>query len=189
MFIRFVLDAIGRFWNWFTAGQNATALGILLTLLVNAVSILVLIRTLRAVNKQAAAADRQAKAAEDQALAARKQTEVSEQQREAGERAAEAAEEQARAAQSLEAVAEAQRLAAEQAAQAARIQSELTRHDIYARLRPILVITTHANKNPTLPDVVFAENHGEGVALDSNVQLRRHPNQNIPVLQHFGPVT
>lgn len=98
-------------WHWLTYGQNATAFGIVGATLVNLVTLIVLVRTLRAVNKQARAADRQAQAAEKQAEAARKQTEVSEQQRIAAERAATAAEKQVEAAISASAVSDAQRLA------------------------------------------------------------------------------
>ncbi|MGA8594895.1 MAG: hypothetical protein WB676_09140 [Bryobacteraceae bacterium] len=145
------------------------AIGIIISFVVSFVTIIVLIRTLLAVNRQVGAANRQAEAATDQAAAARAQIGVLEQQRTAAERAAQAAEEQARAARSATEVAEAQRIAAEQAVQAARIQSELTRHEILARLRPILVIASHANPNPNYPDLLYAENHGQGVALDVKV--------------------
>jgi hypothetical protein len=63
-------------WHWLTYGQNATAFGIFLATAVNLLVVIVLIRTLSAVNRKAKVADRQAKAAEAQAIAARKQTEV-----------------------------------------------------------------------------------------------------------------
>jgi hypothetical protein len=173
LFLHPFFHAIGDLWSWFTSGQNATACGILIALLVNIVTVAVLVRTLRAVNRQARAADRQAEAAEAQATVARKQTEVLEQQRMATERAANAAEEQAIAARSATAVADAQRIAAEKGVEAARIQSELTRHEMLARLRPLLVVATRAPQNAGLPDLVYVENHGEGVALEVRVIARR----------------
>jgi len=59
-------------WHWLTYGQNAA----FLAMVVNLFAVIVLVRTLSAVNRQAKAAGRQAEAAEAQAVAARKQTEV-----------------------------------------------------------------------------------------------------------------
>jgi hypothetical protein len=163
-FLHPILYGVCDLWNWLTYGQNAVALA----WIVNIFTIVVLIRTLRAINKQATAA-------EDQAGAARKQTEVLEQQRIAAERAAEAAEKQALAAQSATAVADAQRIAAEHGAEAARIQSELTRNDMLNKLRPILVVVRRAHPASGYAEVIYLENHGAGVALDVTVSPRQ-PN-------------
>jgi hypothetical protein len=181
-FLHVIGDGLRTSWMWFL--QNGTPFGILLAFPVNIITLVVLLRTLRAVNRQAIAADRQAQAAEQQASVSREQMAVLEQQRVAAERGAEAAEKQAQAAQAATAVAEAQRIATEQAAHAARMQSELTRHDLLSKLRPILVITRRPNPNPTLSDVVYAVNHGAGPALDVKVRPRG-PN----VSRNVGIVT
>jgi hypothetical protein len=186
-FLQAIPELFNRFWCWFT--QNTTPVGILLTLAVNVFTLIALFRTLWAVNRQARAADRQAQAAEQQARASRQQTEVLEQQRIAAEMAAQAAEKQAQAAQSATAVADAQRIATEQAARAAAIRSELTRLDILAKLRPILVITRRTNPNPSLGDIFFAVNHGTGAALAMKIGPRaQNIDRNIGVATNIlGP--
>ncbi len=151
-------------WHWLTYGQNAVAFGIF-TAFINLFVALVLWRTLNAVNRQSRAADRQAEAAEAQAVAARKQAEVSEQQRLAAERAASAAEEQVIAARAGSAVSDAQRTATEQAAATARIQSELIRHQILAKMRPVLAVDKRIHPLNVSSWQFWLENHGEGVAL------------------------
>lgn len=188
-FLRSIEDGISNCWGWITSGQNATALGILVAVAINVVTIYVLARTLRAVNKQAIATDRQAEAAEAQANAARLQTEVLEMQKIAAERAAIAAEKQAQAGESAAAVAEAQRIATERAAEAARIQSELTRHDLLAKLRPVLVVTRRPHPTPGYGDLPFLENHGAGVAIDIKVSPRRGNGNRKIAIEHniLGP--
>jgi hypothetical protein len=188
-FLRSIHDGLDNCWGWITSGQNATALGILVAVVINTATIYVLVRTLRAVNKQAIAADRQAEAAEAQANAARLQTEVFEKQKIAAERAAIAAEKQAQAGEYASAVAEAQRIATERAAEAARIQSELTRHDILAKLRPVLVVTRRQHPTPGYGDLPYLENHGSGVAIDVKVSPRRgNSNRKIPIEHNIlGP--
>ncbi|MGA2536139.1 MAG: hypothetical protein ABSF53_09000, partial [Terracidiphilus sp.] len=135
------------FWSWVTNGQNATAVGVIAATILSGFTAFVLLRTLNAINRQALASDRQAEAAESQALAARKQIEVSEQLRVVSERAALAAEEQVRAAIASSAVSDAQRKAIEDSARAERANSELTRHQTLAQLRPVLVLG--ARPHPT----------------------------------------
>jgi hypothetical protein len=166
-------------WHWLTYGQNATGIGVLLATIVNWVTIIVLMRTLSTVNRQAHAADRQALAAEAQAEASRKQTEVSEQQRIAAERAANAAEEQVRAAQSATAVSEAQRVATEAGAKAEREHSELIRQQLLARLRPILVVVE--TRHPSGMALFSIENHGQGVALAMKANYRNQTHEEIPI--------
>jgi hypothetical protein len=168
-------------WHWLTYGQNATAFGILMATLINSFTAYVLVRTLRAVNRQAKAADRQAEAAEAQASAARKQTEVSEQQRIAAERGAKAAEEQAVAAKSSTAVSEAQRIATEQSAQAERAQSELIRHQILSMLRPVIVVARRPHPTAGGASQHYVENHGAGVALNLQVRFRGSTELGIAV--------
>lgn len=177
---------IFHFWHWLTYGQNATALGVLLATTVNLFAVIVLIRTLLAVNRQAGASDRQAQAAEEQAKAARKQTEVSEQQRIAAERAAVAAEEQVRGAISATAVSEAQRIAAEQAAKAQREHSELIRQQLLANLRPILIVSKRSDKHGNLEYLV--ENHGQGIALFIRANYCSRSHQSMAVAHDIlGP--
>jgi hypothetical protein len=184
---------ISHFWRWITSGQNATALGVVLATLVNLFAVIVLIRTLFAVNRQARASDRQAQAAEEQAKAARKQTEVSEQQRIAAERAADAAEEQVRGAKSATAVSEAQRIAAEQAAAAQREHSELIRQQLRANLRPILIVAKRSDTHGNLEYIVA--NHGQGIALSVNANYRNPSHQSVAVTHdilgpnHEAPIT
>ena len=159
-------------WHWLTYGQNAVAFGIFIAAFINLFVAFVLWRTLNAVNKQARAADRQAEAAEAQAVAARKQTEVSEQQRLAAERAASAAEEQVSAAKAASAVSDAQRIATEQAAAAERIQSELIRHQILAKMRPVLTVDKRLNPQNVSSWQFWLENHGTGVALSIKALYR-----------------
>jgi len=187
------MAVISELWRWFTYGQNATALGVILATLVNLLVVFVnllvvfvLVQTLSTVNRQAKAADRQAEAAEAQASAARKQTEVSEQQRIASERAANAAEEQVLAAKSATAVSDAQRIATEQAAGAEREHSELIRQQTLANLRPILVFAKHSDKAGNLEYLV--ENHGEGVALFVKASYHGRSQQPIPITHDIlGP--
>lgn len=138
-------------WHWLTYGQNATALGMVLATAVNLLAVVVLVRTLSAVNRQAQAADRQAKAAEAQVLAA----------------------------QSSTAVSKAQRLATEQGAMAEREHSELIRQQTLANLRPILVFVKGVDKLGGWE--YFLENHGAGVAISLKANYRGQSHQAIPL--------
>jgi hypothetical protein len=129
-------------WHWLTYGQNATAFGILVATAVNLLAVLVLIRTLSAVNRQAKATDRQAAAAEEQVTAAK----------------------------SASAVSDAQRIATEAGAKAEREHSELIRQQLLATLRPILVITKRDDGRGNIEYRI--ENHGEGVALAVKASYR-----------------
>jgi hypothetical protein len=129
-------------WHWLTYGQNATAFGILLATAVNLLAVIVLIRTLSAVNRQARASDRQAKAAE----------------------------EQVKAAEAATAVSDAQRIATEEGARAEREHSELIRQQLLATLRPILIIAKLDDGKGNV--IYAVENHGEGAALSVKVRYR-----------------
>ena len=172
-----------QFWCWLTANAVALeSLAALVGLVLSAVTIFVLIITWKAIKAQANAANALIDVAKEQADAAKKQTEVGEQQRLASERASLAAEKQVEAAIASSAVAEAQRKATEEAARAGRVQSELTRHQILAQLRPVLAFAS--KPNPAMGDSTMTaiENHGEGIALNVTVQLDRpktHPRDRM----------
>jgi hypothetical protein len=144
-------------WHWLTYGQNATAFGILVATAVNLLAIIVLIRTLSAVNRQAKAADRQAAAAEEQVAAAK----------------------------SASAVSDAQRIATEAGAKAEREHSELIRQQLLATLRPILVIARREDSFGNVTDLV--ENHGEGVALSVKASYRGRNEELFLSLDILGP--
>lgn len=129
-------------WHWLTYGQNATACGIVIATAVNLLSVIVLIRTLSAVNRQTRASDRQAAAAEEQVSAAK----------------------------AASAVSDAQRIAAEEGAKAEREHSELIRQQLLASLRPMLVITKRDDGRGNITH--FVENHGAGVALSVKIGYR-----------------
>jgi hypothetical protein len=129
-------------WHWLTYGQNATAFGIVIATAVNLLAVIVLARTLSAVNRQAKAADRQAAAAEEQVTAAKSATAVS----------------------------DAQRIAAEEGARAEREHSELIRQQLLATLRPILAIAKHDDGFGNVTHLV--ENHGVGAALSVKLTYR-----------------
>lgn len=170
-------------WYWLSA--NSEALGSLVAavgLLLSAVTIWVLFVTWRSIRAQAEAARALTVVAKEQADAAKKQTEVAEQQRVASERVALAAEKQVEAAIGSSAVAEAQRKATEEAARAERVYSELTRHQILAQLRPVLVFGSKPHPTMGASTITFVENHGEGIALNIKLQLDRpnsHPMERM----------
>lgn len=70
------LYQISHPWHWLNYGQNGIVLAAAIGLLVNALSVYVLLKTLHAVRQQAVAADRQAEAAEEQTKAARAGSEL-----------------------------------------------------------------------------------------------------------------
>jgi hypothetical protein len=149
-------------WHWLTYGQNAIALGIFIPLIVSVITIVVLIRTLNAVNAQAQAANRQAKAAEEQVAAA----------------------------QAATAVSEAQRRAAEQSAEAARLQSELIRYEFLANLRPVLGVDKEINPRMTSTLQYWLINYGRGAALDIEATYRGKSMERIGVSANIlGPDT
>jgi multidrug efflux pump subunit AcrA (membrane-fusion protein) len=183
-----ILYQLTHWWHWLTYGQNGATLGILLAVLVSALSVYVLFKTLGAVNRQAIASDRQAGAAEAQAAAARKQTEVAEQQRLVAERAANAAEEQLEAARAASKLAELQVNAARDSAMAEREHSDLIRRQALASLQPVLVFSGGPIKeNPSYSRFYF-ENHGFGMALEVKVTTRKSPIREIGILHDIiGP--
>jgi hypothetical protein len=184
-----VWSCLSGIWSWITNGQNATAIGVIAATLLSAFTAFVLLRTLNAINRQAKASDRQAEAAESQAIAARKQTEVSEQLRIVSERAALAAEEQVRAAIASSAVSDAQRKATEDSAKAERAHSELIRHQIFAQLRPVLVLG--ARPHPTQGGAIetYIENHGMGIALNIRIKLLMPEGSTTQRTQDLTPDT
>jgi len=149
-------------WHWLTYGQNAVAFGVFLPLIVSVVTIYVLIRTLKAVNAQAKASDRQAKAAEEQVAAAR----------------------------AASAVSDAQRRAAEQSAEAARTHSELVRHELLAKLRPVLAVDKEINPQMSGNWRFWIFNYGRGTALDIESTYRGRTNDRVGVSANvLGPGT
>lgn len=169
-----VLHQLERAWHWFTYGQNAEGVGVICATAVGITSIVVLIYTLVAVNRQAAAATAQAEAA-------RKQTEVSEQLRVVAERSASAAEEQVAAAKSSADASDAQRRATEASAAAERAHSELIRHQLLASLRPVLILTRRPNALHQWD--YFVENHGQGIAIEAAMSYRKSPMDGINLAQ------
>lgn len=161
-----------NFWCWLKANsEGLQSLAALVGLILTVVTIVVLIVTWKAIKAQAEAATALTAVAKDQADAAKKQTEVAEQQRIFSERAALASEKQVEAAIASSAVADAQRKATEDAARAERVHSELTRHQILARLRPVLVFGNKPHPTMGGSTITFVENHGEGIALNIRVQI------------------
>jgi hypothetical protein len=141
-------------WHWLTSGRNATAFGIVLAAALNLATIVVLTRTLRAVNKQATAADRQAEAAEEQVTAAASATAVS----------------------------KAQLSAAEESARAEREHSDLIRQQLLAALRPVIVIGRQPHPAQAGTQQYFAANHGEGLALEVVCQYADTPADHVPLM-------
>jgi hypothetical protein len=133
-----------NFWCWLTANSEALlTLAALVGAILSVVTIFVLIVTWRAIKAQADAANALTDVANKQLVAA----------------------------VASSAVADAQRKATEDAANAERAHSELTRHQILAQLRPVLVfgIKLHPTMGGSI--ITFVENHGEGIALNIRVQI------------------
>jgi hypothetical protein len=122
---------------WHIYGPNATAIGVLITAILNVITLLVLIRTLVAVNAESKAATRQAQAAEQQVIAAK----------------------------AASATSEAQRRATEESAAAEKEHSELIRQQLLASMRPVVIVIRDSIPG-IIGQHYFVQNHGSGVALD-----------------------
>jgi hypothetical protein len=147
-------------WHWLTYGQNAEALGVILAAILSILSIIVLARTLRAINKQALAADKQATAADEQVLAAKSATAVS----------------------------DAQRIAAEASASAERAHNELIRIQLLNEMRPVIVIGKRPHPTMTGSMQIIASNHGSGVALNITMNYMDGARDSISISQNIlGP--
>ncbi len=145
-------------WHWLTYGQNATASAIFVAFIVNVITVIVLVRTLRAVNKQARAANRQT----------------------------EAAEQQARSAMSATRVSEAQLRAFQESAKAEQLHGQLVRQAMLAKMRPFLVIVKFLAKVKS--EAIVVENHGEGVALAVEAEYMETHAEDIQITRNIiGP--